>query len=396
LSDVGPALWNSLTERGPVSIAYLPNRPAANRVVGSSKLTLLLIFSFVGGLLSIAGGTIVTVARSSARTRRRLLTAGVRAPATVADVKAMDLSAHRRHEGGELLGRADEGRDVALVCRTVRPRGGGDQSCVLEWSALRRHPRRESTLRAILWLINALYLIAQPEWGIATEARQRSADKREQSVDVTGHLSPTAFQFVVPGVSRSEVDRRLGKPYMSSISVVAKGRIDLFVDEIPSEPSNPQRAPQPTEDVHYYDYRPASFVSEYARIVFRRDKVWYAMLPPQSGEKTRVEIIAHYGNVFEEDKVHRRSGHILSVDVILWLRKNGLAFVEKPSRGITHRVVFPVEPSQASRAEGTSASTHAQAAAIPGCRRVPTSPRKRALIDVSSHATAPRSDGRMD
>jgi hypothetical protein len=97
-SDVGESIWNSLTERGPVSVTFLPNRPSVNRVVGSSKLMLLLIFSFVGGLLSIAGGTIVTVARSSARTKRRLLTAGVRAPATVAEVKAMNLRLNGRSQ----------------------------------------------------------------------------------------------------------------------------------------------------------------------------------------------------------------------------------------------------------------------------------------------------------
>jgi hypothetical protein len=79
-----------------VSIAYLPNRSSVNRVVGSSKLTLLLIFSFVGALLCIAGGTIVTVARSNARTKHRLLTAGVRAPATVAEVKDMNLRVNGR------------------------------------------------------------------------------------------------------------------------------------------------------------------------------------------------------------------------------------------------------------------------------------------------------------
>lgn len=95
-SEVGESRWSSLTERGPVSVEYLPNRPSVNRVVGSSKLTLLLIFSFVGALLSIAGGTIVTVALRNARTRRRLLTAGVRAPATVAEVKAMNLRVNGR------------------------------------------------------------------------------------------------------------------------------------------------------------------------------------------------------------------------------------------------------------------------------------------------------------
>lgn len=179
--------------------------------------------------------------------------------------------------------------------------------------------------------------------GTATEGRERLADKREPSVDATGHLSPTAFEFVVPGVRRGEVDKRLGKPYISSPSVVVRGRIDLFVDELTMQPPGKGK-PQPTEEVHYYDYRPMQHSSEFARIVFRGDKIWYAMLPPHSGERTRGEVIAYYGNVFEEQKVHRRHGHVLSVDVILWLRKKGLAFIEKPGQGITHRVVFPAEP----------------------------------------------------
>ncbi len=95
-SEVGESIWSSLSERGPVRVAYLPNRPSVNRVVGSSQLTMLLIFSFVGGLLSIAGGTIVTVAVRKARLRTRLLTTGVRARATVAEVKAMNLRVNGR------------------------------------------------------------------------------------------------------------------------------------------------------------------------------------------------------------------------------------------------------------------------------------------------------------
>ena len=59
------------------------------------------------------------------------------------------------------------------------------------------------------------------------------------------------------------------------------------------------------------------------------------------GPRTREQILARYGNVFEEKNFSRRSGHILSVDVILWLQKEGLGFVEKPGQGITHRIVVP-------------------------------------------------------
>lgn len=95
-SEVREPVWSPLTERGPVRVVYLPDRPSVNRVVGSSELTMLVIFACVGSLLSIAGGTIVTVAVRRARLRTRLLTAGVRAPATVADVKAMNLRVNGR------------------------------------------------------------------------------------------------------------------------------------------------------------------------------------------------------------------------------------------------------------------------------------------------------------
>lgn len=183
-----------------------------------------------------------------------------------------------------------------------------------------------------------------------TEERERLTD-HEPFADASGHLSPTAFDFVVPGVRRGEVDKRLGKPYVSSISLVAQGQIDLFLDAAPTVHSNRQHAPQPTEDVHYYDYRPDEFSSEYARIVFRNDNIWYAMLPVHD-ERTRGEVIARYGNIFEEQKVQRRRGHVLSVDVILWLRKKGLAFVEKPGQGITHRVVFPAECADCDETSG--------------------------------------------
>ena len=95
-SEVGESIWSSLSERGPVRVAYLPNRPSVNRVVGSSRLTMLLIFSFVGCLLSIAGGTIVTVAVRRARLRTKLLTTAFRARATVAEVTAMNLRVNGR------------------------------------------------------------------------------------------------------------------------------------------------------------------------------------------------------------------------------------------------------------------------------------------------------------
>jgi hypothetical protein len=158
-----------------------------------------------------------------------------------------------------------------------------------------------------------------------------------------GHLSPALFDFVKPGVTRAEVDKRLGDPYVSSVSVVVADRIDLFLDEAPTEESNPQRAPQPTEGVHYYDYRPDKFPSEYARIVFRKDKVWYAMLPPKSLDTSVEQAQARYGKPFVTNKIHKADGHILSVIVVHRIPDLGVGLVEVPGRGITHRLVFPPE-----------------------------------------------------
>lgn len=81
------------------------------------------------------------------------------------------------------------------------------------------------------------------------------------AIDETGHLNPAAFDFVKPGVSRADVDQRLGTPYVSSESVVAAGRIDLFADQAPTEKPTKKHAPVVTEDVHFYEYCPHKFPS---------------------------------------------------------------------------------------------------------------------------------------
>jgi hypothetical protein len=161
------------------------------------------------------------------------------------------------------------------------------------------------------------------------------------AIDENGHLNPAAFDFVKPGVTRAEVDKRLGNPYVSSVSVVAADRIDLFLDEAPTKASNPKRAPQPTEDVNYYDYRPDKFPSEYARIVFRKDKVWYAMLPPKSLDTSVEKAQARYGKPFVTSKIQKANGHILFVVMVHCIPDLGVGLVEVPGAGITHRLVFP-------------------------------------------------------
>lgn len=157
-------------------------------------------------------------------------------------------------------------------------------------------------------------------------------------LDPKGHLSPAAFDFVEPGVTRAEVERRLGKPWVSSETVIAKGEIDLFVDQLP--PRRPNAKPRETETVRYYEYRPEDHPLEYARIVFRGDRVWYAQLPPQTTERTPKDLLGRYGPVFVENRFERSTGDLVRKYVIHRIPDRGLAFVEHGG-AITHRVVFP-------------------------------------------------------
>lgn len=157
------------------------------------------------------------------------------------------------------------------------------------------------------------------------------------------HLNTVAFEFIKPGVTRAEVDKRLGEPYVSSISVVIANHIDLFVDEAPSADASPAKIAQPTENVHYYEYRPDKFPSEYARIVFRKGKVWYAMLPLRPSEMSVDKAEQRYGKKFIASKLQKKAGHLLSVMNIYRLPDKGVGLVEVPGRGMTHRLVFPPE-----------------------------------------------------
>lgn len=206
-----------------------------------------------------------------------------------------------------------------------------------------------------------------------------------------GHLDAAAFEFVKPGVTRAEVDRRLGKPWVSSPSVVIAGTIDLFVDEVPVDGGGGPRKPQPTEDVHYYEYRPDAHPSEFARIVFKaKGTVWYAMLPPRPDEKTLEEAKTRYGPDFVTRTIQKKAGHLVWVLTIHRLPEIGVGFLEEARRGLTHRLVFPPEPKgmSSSPAAGTARSRAASGAASgSGPGTAPGSPPPRPGIGP---ATSPR------
>jgi hypothetical protein len=169
--------------------------------------------------------------------------------------------------------------------------------------------------------------------------------------DAAGHLSPEAFEFVVPGLTRKEVDRRLGKPSLSGKAEIRKGRIapfehSIILSDLPLGPR--PRGPYETETVTYYEYSSDVRPSERATITFRADTVWYAELPPRASERSRAEIERRYGPGVEVATVQQGTRHLPDwVTVYKW-RTHGIAFLEGHAgvgtpRAIRHRVVFPPE-----------------------------------------------------
>jgi hypothetical protein len=170
-------------------------------------------------------------------------------------------------------------------------------------------------------------------------------------VGADGYLSPEAFEFVMPGVTRHEVDRRLGKPALSGKAEIPKGRIapfenSIFLSDLPF--GTRSRGPYETETVTSYEYSSDIRPSERATITFRGDTVWYAELPPRTSERSRVEIERRYGPGVEVTTVQKGTRHLPDwVTVYKW-RSQGVAFLEGhvgvgTPRAIRHRVVFPPE-----------------------------------------------------
>ena len=87
-ADVNIEDWDALEERGPIRVTYLPDQPQSHRVLGQSKaeVVLPLVFSAVGGVLSLIGGVIVLNALGKRKREKALRRSGGTAEATVTDV----------------------------------------------------------------------------------------------------------------------------------------------------------------------------------------------------------------------------------------------------------------------------------------------------------------------
>ncbi len=84
--SVGVETWEALEERGPVRVRYLPASPGSNRVEQESDEWLAFVFMGAGAVFAPIGGLVFLKGWRQYRTRRRLLSSGMPAEATVTEV----------------------------------------------------------------------------------------------------------------------------------------------------------------------------------------------------------------------------------------------------------------------------------------------------------------------
>lgn len=92
--DVGT--WESLTERGPIDVYYLPGSSEPARLTAAPDLVGSLLFLLIGLAGAVFGAIVVARAGFGLLRLRRLLSSGVDVDATVAGVEATNVSYNRR------------------------------------------------------------------------------------------------------------------------------------------------------------------------------------------------------------------------------------------------------------------------------------------------------------
>jgi hypothetical protein len=94
-SKVDVHVWERLQEQGPVTVSYLASDPATNRVAGEPDRVGPGIMVGLGGIFSLAGGTIVFVSLGKRLSRARLLRDGMSADGIITAVEATNISINR-------------------------------------------------------------------------------------------------------------------------------------------------------------------------------------------------------------------------------------------------------------------------------------------------------------
>ncbi|GIW55634.1 MAG: hypothetical protein KatS3mg082_2038 [Nitrospiraceae bacterium] len=87
-TQVSKDVWDTLEERGPIRVTYLPDQPDTYRVADRSgeDIVLPLVFSALGGILTVLGGFVVFNALGKRARDNELRRSGVLVEATVTDI----------------------------------------------------------------------------------------------------------------------------------------------------------------------------------------------------------------------------------------------------------------------------------------------------------------------
>jgi len=136
-SEVDVHLWEALREQGPVQVQYLPDEPATNRVAGSADYAGAAVMAGVGGLFSVAGGTIFLFSLIKRISRNRILESGMPAEAEVISVGPTNMSINRvrqwriTYHYHDLYGRVQQGRSDYLMPHEADSWNTGDTGRVM-------------------------------------------------------------------------------------------------------------------------------------------------------------------------------------------------------------------------------------------------------------------------
>lgn len=91
-AEVPAETWDTLIEREPIQVTYLPDNPQHYRIEEqTSGWWLPVSFTVMGGIFTSLGGFILLRARSRILTTRRLQREGITATATVSDIRAANM-----------------------------------------------------------------------------------------------------------------------------------------------------------------------------------------------------------------------------------------------------------------------------------------------------------------
>ena len=79
--------WESLRERGPVQVLYLPHTPSSSRLAGHRPWLMKVMFGLIGSVFAVIGGTALVRTMRQARLEERLRLHGVSTPGTVTELR---------------------------------------------------------------------------------------------------------------------------------------------------------------------------------------------------------------------------------------------------------------------------------------------------------------------